>query len=118
MGLLEAEAIVGLLQAADRNQTLIANNLANLNTPGYRTARLRFARQLDAVLDRDGGLPDGKLIETEVYRPGFLDASPDGNDVSLAREVVELNKNALRMRMYLAALGVRIHKLRLAIDGR
>jgi flagellar basal-body rod protein FlgB len=116
--MLDADAVVGLLKSADRNHALIANNLANLNTPGYRTARLEFARQLDAVLDERGNLEPGEGIETRVYRPMFVDAAPDGNDVSLAREVAELNKNALRMRLYLAALGARIRKLRLAIDGR
>ena len=45
-------------------------------------------------------------------------ASLDGNDVTLAREIVELNKNALKMQIYLAVLGSRIRKLRAAIEGR
>lgn len=118
MGLLDSKALAGLLQAAERNHALIANNLANLNTPGYRAARMRFARQLDAILDESGRLLPGKRIQTEVFRPMFGDVGADGNDVALAREIGELNKNVLRMKFYLAALGARIRRLRAAIDGR
>jgi len=118
MGLLDAHGMVGLLRAAERNHDLIANNLANLNTPGYRTGRLRFSQALEAVLDRRSDLLPGKDVETEIYRPMYADASPDGNDVTLSREIVELNKNTLRMQLYLAALGGRIRKMRLAIDGK
>ena len=116
--LLDSEALSELLDAASQNHAIIANNLANLNTPGYTTARLRFVRQLQAVLDERGDLRPGKHLETEVYRPFFGDAGPDGNNVALAREIVELNKNALKMRLYLAVLGSRIRRLRAAIDGR
>jgi len=118
MGLLNGHGLVELLAAAERNHGVIANNMANLNTPGYRTSRLRFARELDSVLDRRTDLVAGRRIETEVYRPQFSDIGPDGNDVTLAREIVELNKNGLRMQIYLAILGARIRKMRMAIDGR
>ena len=48
----------------------------------------------------------------------FRDAGADGNDVMLEREIVEMNKNALRMRLYLTVLHSRIRKLRGAIEGR
>ncbi|MHC4481614.1 MAG: flagellar basal body rod protein FlgB [Planctomycetota bacterium] len=118
MGLIDSGAIVELLGAAHRNHALIANNLANVNTPGYRTQRLRFAKELESLLDQKGGLLRGRHIETELHRPMFPNSSPDGNDVSLEREIVELNKNALRMRFYLEVLGARIRKMRAAIEGR
>jgi flagellar basal-body rod protein FlgB len=118
MALLNSDALVDLLRSSDQNHTLIANNLANVNTPGYRTQRLRFARQLEAILDEHGGLLPGQRIETELYRPMFRDVGSDGNDVTLEREIVELNKNALKMQFYLSVLGTRIRKMRAAIEGR
>lgn len=118
MGLLNADVVDGLLDAAARNQRVIGNNLANLNTPGYRTARLRFRRRLESALrDADDGSAPAELF-TEIYRPGFADAGPDGNDVSLEREIVELNKNTTRARLYLALLGFRIRQMQTAIEGR
>lgn len=118
MGLLESDAVVQLLGIADRRHALIANNLANLNTPGYRTLRLKFTEELDKALDAHGRLLPGRTLGAERYRPMFADASADGNDVTLAREIGELNANALRMRVYLAVLNSRINRMKAAIEGR
>ncbi len=107
-----------LMDAYMLGQKIVANNMANLNTPGYRTMRLRFADALERVLTEDGRLVPGKHVETEVYRPMFGDADPSGNDVQLAREMAELNKNMLRMKMLLAVLRYRIRVLRMAAGGR
>ncbi len=118
MGILNCDGLLGLLDAGHKTHSVIANNLANLNTPGYRTARVRFAQRLEEILDEDGNPLPGRHITTEVYRPMFRDAGADGNDVMLEREIVEMNKNALRMRLYLTVLHSRIRKLRGAIEGR
>lgn len=114
MSLLGAEVLDGLLDASVRSQEVISNNLANLNTPGYRAGRVRFRRALDSALQQS----DPEMLETEVYRPHFQDAGPDGNDVSLEREVLALNKNTARTRLYLALLGFRMRQTRAAIKGK
>jgi flagellar basal-body rod protein FlgB len=118
MGLLRADVLLGLMDAAGHNHEAIANNLANVNTPGYRTGRVRFAAELEALLDEQGRLRPGGDLRTELYRPLYADASLDGNDVQLSREIVQLNKNMLSMRLYLAVLGARIRRIQAAIDGR
>jgi len=118
MGLLQSNLVIGLLNAEDRTYSVIANNLANVDTPGYRTARVRFADELSRLVDARGELLPGRAITTELWKPMYRDVSNDGNDVTLEREIVELNKNQLRMRLYLSVLGSRIRKLRAAIDGR
>ena len=118
MGLLHSDLLIGLLNAEDRTYRVVANNLANVDTPGYRTKRVRFADELSKLLDSRGDMLPGRTITTEMWRPMYRDVSNDGNDVTLEREIVELNKNQLRMRVYLAVLDGRIRKLRLAIDGR
>ncbi|MFW6118966.1 MAG: flagellar basal body rod protein FlgB [Planctomycetota bacterium] len=118
MGLLNCDGLLRLLDAAQFNHDVVANNLANLNTPGYRTQRVRFARELEDLLDETGHLRPGKEIETELWRPMFRDVGADGNDVKLEREIVQLNKNGIRMRLYLAAVKSRVQRLRAAIEGR
>ncbi len=118
MGVLDTDVVLGLLDSAHRNHNILANNLANVSTPGYRAMRVRFARQLDDILDERGRLLPGRQMETEVYSPLFADAGPDGNDVTLEREIVELNKNSVRLRLYLAVLRSRVQRLRYAIEGR
>ena len=118
MGLINSQGLLGLMDATDLNQRIIANNLANVNTPGYKTARLGFKEELTHVLDGESNLLPGKKLETDMYRPLFRDAGPDSNDVSMEREIVELNKNTLRMKLYLGVLSFRIRILRSAIDGK
>jgi flagellar basal-body rod protein FlgB len=118
MALLESDALVQLLNASGRNHQAIANNLANVDTPGYRTMRVRFAEELGRVLDERGQCRRGENIDTELYRPLFSGAGPDGNDVSMERELVALSKNTLRTKLYLGVLGFRIRRLRAAITGK
>ena len=118
MGLLSADLVLGLLNGEERNYTVIANNLANVDTPGYRTQRVRFRDELSKLVNARGDLLAGKGVGTEVWRPMYRDVSNDGNDVTLEREIVELNKNQLRMRFYLGVLDVRIRKIRSAIQSR
>ncbi len=114
MGILHAQVLDGLLDATARNHEVIGNNLANLNTPGYRSARVKFSNALDSALEDSGG----SGLETEVYRPRFADAGPQGNDVSLEREVLALNRNTARTRLYLAILGFRIRQTQAAIQSQ
>ena len=118
MSLIDSDVLIGLLDVAGKNHEVIANNLANIDTPGYRTMRLRFAEQLQRLVDRNGRLRPGAQIQAEMFRPLFPDVGPDGNDVSLEREMVQLNKNSLQTQLYLSVLGSRIRRLRSAIQGR
>lgn len=118
MRILDCRGLVGLMRAAHRNHVVLANNLANLETPGYRTSRVKFDRRLEDVLDHYGHLRPDRTIETKTYQPGYPESGPDGNNVKLEREIVELNKNSVRMQLYLDVLHSRIRRLRDAIAGR
>lgn len=87
------------LTLASRRQTLIASNLANLDTPGYRTRDFSFEGAMKAAMS---GQKSPTAMATT--HPGHLQGSPstslppstealspsaernDGNDVSLDRE--------------------------------
>ena len=118
MGLLNSGLVLGLLNGEQRNYSVIANNLANVDTPGYHTMRARFSDELGRLVNDRGELLPGASVDTEVWRPMYADASMDGNDVSLEREITELNKNQLRMKFYLGVLDGRIRRMRAAIQGR
>lgn len=87
------------LTLASRRQTLIASNLANIDTPGYRTRDFSFHKALKAALQGDSA-----AAPMAVTHPRHLQASADlslprtddpifpawerndGNDVNLDRE--------------------------------
>ena len=91
---------------ADR-QKLVAANLANLDTPGYRTKDIDF--HFEFVSHQPGG-------DLNVIEPTGLTTKNDGNNVSLDREARLLAENALRFNVASNLLRGELRQLRKAID--
>ena len=71
---------------ADR-QKLVASNIANVDTPGYRTKDIDFRSEFENASEGQ---------EPQVVEPQNLQVKPDGNNVNLDREARLLAENALR----------------------
>jgi flagellar basal-body rod protein FlgB len=80
----------GVLGAAQDRASLIANNIANSDTPGFKAKDVNFATAIAAQMANPDGSPD-----VSQYRAGTVGL--DGNDVSLDGERVEAAKNAETM---------------------
>ena len=117
----EANKIPELLQAAMRASQLksrvTANNIANLDTPGYRRKDVRFDELLARVLKSPGGL-DPKSIHKALFAPMTTEVNGEGNDVSLDLEVGEMIKNGARYKMYVRLLRKMYSQMTMAITGR
>lgn len=85
-----------------RRHALLAQNLAHLDTPGYRARDLDFAGALEAAFA--GAPADGWVVEVQAP-PGV-----DGNTVDLDRESTKMAENSLR---YDAVTRVLAHRLAL-----
>jgi flagellar basal-body rod protein FlgB len=68
-------------------QKLVAANIANADTPGYRTQDLDFQASFRSMLD------GGTVRPSEVTG---LETKNDGNNVNLDREAALLAENAMR----------------------
>jgi len=97
-----SEALGRYLDLASDQMKLTAANMANVDTPGYKTEGFdfeqEFARQVNATPQplEMAGL-DG--LEPQVSVVAGLVARPDGNNVSMDREGLELAKAQLRFRL-------------------
>ena len=78
------ERYMNLLSA---RQKLVASNIANVDTPGYKTADVDFQSNFQSLLD------GGTIRPTQV---GGLATKNDGNNVDLDREARLLAENAMR----------------------
>jgi flagellar basal-body rod protein FlgB len=87
-------------------QKLVASNIANVDTPGYRTQDIDFQTEFQSA---SGGAP------RVVGVPG-LTVKNDGNNVSLDREARMLSENALRFQMASNLLRGEITRIRSAIN--
>jgi flagellar basal-body rod protein FlgB len=80
---------------------LTAQNMANVDTPGYRTVGFDFAgemRRSIEALGRGGGATEAALGEPRLGPVGGLLERPDGNDVSMDREGMKMAEAQLQFR--------------------
>jgi flagellar basal-body rod protein FlgB len=111
--------ILDLLEAGIRAENLrqraIANNVANLKTPGYRRTDVKFEELLAKVLNSSGKV-DLSEIKPQIYQPKQAPVNSNGNDVNLETEVGEMVKNSLRYKAYLRLLKNKYNQIDLAIN--
>jgi flagellar basal-body rod protein FlgB len=105
-----AAALERYMDALSARQKVVAGNIANADTPGYKTKDVVFGTELGALLE--GGAP----LPVEVVG---LRAKNDGNNVSIDREARLLAENAMRFNMAGTLLRTELRTIRSAIqEGR
>jgi len=96
-------------------QKLVASNIANADTPGYKTQdidfRAEFAQQMQA---QECGGP--QTTGPQTIEPGGLAVKADGNNVSLDRESHMLAENAMRFQVASSLAQAELHAIRSAIQ--
>lgn len=116
------------LKLRAQRQQLLAANIANADTPGYKAVDFDFATALNRarspriglaathpghISTRRGGV-EGLDIK---YRVPFQDAI-DGNTVEIDREVAQFTENAIGYQARAQFLGDAIREMRFAISGQ
>ncbi len=105
------------IKAESLRQKAIANNIANLETPGYRRIDVKFRELLAKALDSRGDI-DLSEIEAQIYQPKKTPVKSNGNDVNLESEVGEMVKNTLRYKTYFRLLQKKYRKMEFAINTK
>ena len=89
-------------------QKLVASNIANADTPGYKTQDLDFQASYRSALD--GGTP-------EAIQVSGLNTKNDGNNVDLDREARLLAENAMRFNVATNLMKGALSQVKEAISG-
>ena len=89
-----ADALSRYLDLSSQQMKATAGNMANIDTPGYHTQGFDFAGQFAQALQTTGER-DAQVKGGDV---AGLIARPDGNNVSIDRESVEMAKAQLQFR--------------------
>ena len=114
MSMIDTPMMRGLEHALDQGafrHQLIAGNLANVDTPGYRTRDIRtFVGELDQAMA--GQEP---LFSPMSYQQRGLMERPDGNNVNVDRESLLLAENQLHFQVAVQFLRAEFRRLTLAI---
>jgi len=115
----KTENIVDLIDAGIKAETLrqkaIANNIANLETPGYRRVDVKFEELLARCLRSSGEFDLGD-VEAQIYQPKQTPVKSNGNDVNLEAEVGQMIKNTLRHKAYIRLLSKKYNQIELAMN--
>jgi flagellar basal-body rod protein FlgB len=98
------ERYMNLLSA---RQKLVASNIANVDTPGYKTKDIDFHAELSSQFDSQDPSP------VEV---AGLKTKNDGNNVDMDREARLLSENALRFAVATNLARSELQTLRSAIE--
>ena len=98
------ERYLDLLSA---RQKLVTSNIANGDTPGYKTKDIDFQFEFMSLV---------KGASPETIEPTGLVEKPDGNNVSMDRESRLLAENAIRFNLASTLLRGEISMVRNAIQ--
>ena len=99
-----------MLDYAALRHKVIANNVANINTPGFRRSDVEFADELERVL-RDKGLTGAQDVRFEITKPNVTAFRNDGNNVSVDTEMAARAETALLSQVYAQLLARRFRQI-------
>ncbi|XOQ43489.1 MAG: Flagellar basal body rod protein FlgB [Clostridium sp.] len=102
-------------------QQAISDNIANFETPGYKTKTVSFEDQLRAQVAR-GGTTDERIQNIEDVQPVTVVAEDemfraDGNGVDLEQQNIELARTQLNYYYSVDQLSEAFARLKTAIGG-
>jgi len=125
------------LKASDTTHDTIAHNLANVETPGYKSSEVIFKDKLASALHEIQASPDnlaGARTNPAHFAinesPSLGDIKPavvvraetslraDGNNVDIDAEMTKLSQNTILYQALTQLVSAKIGQLRTAIQGR
>lgn len=127
---------VNLLQrgmdASWTRNKVITNNIANVDTPGFKSYSVEFETAMKQALEADGNSFTAKITRPEHYNfsrgsvesvtPAVVENTDtsyraDGNNVDIDYENIELAKNTLWYNALIEQVSSEFSKLKTVING-
>jgi flagellar basal-body rod protein FlgB len=120
------------LDAAWMKNEVISNNIANVNTPGFKKSHVTFENQMASAASafqigstqKDSKfLPIGNdsrsIASPEVVQEPFTSVRKDGNNVDVDVEMAELAKNTIKYNALISQISRQFNSIKSAIsEGR
>ncbi|MBI4379034.1 MAG: flagellar basal body rod protein FlgB [Nitrospinae bacterium] len=110
-------------------QNLISSNIANMNTPNYKSVDISFDEQMKTAMDNSSGnvlknthkghLPAGIKEIEKMKSEVIVDTTPsglDGNNVDLDKEVTKIAENTIMYNTVALLILKKFEGLKYAID--
>lgn len=108
-----------------QKQQVISNNIANVDTPGYKAQYVTFEDTFSSRLKAAANSGNSESVQeaisgasSQVHKTGNESARADGNNVNLDTENVELTRTALQYQYLLSTINNDITRYRTVIKGQ
>lgn len=107
--------IANSLAGTEQNHQVISQNIANVNTPGYRARAVDFETMMSQIKN---GTADREIVEQMPVElmEGLLERQ-DGNNVDLDGQLGALKKNSLLFQTYSHLLASKMAMARRAMSS-
>ena len=101
-------------------QEAISNNLANLETPGYRRVDVAssFQNELQRACASGDAQQIAELKPTLAIDTNAVPNSKDGNTVNFENEMLQMNQNTTAHALETQLVSHQLMRMRLAITGK
>jgi flagellar basal-body rod protein FlgB len=116
----------GYIQAAlsglAARQRVIANNVANVDTPGFKASEVRFEDVLNGAISRarPGSVVNQSALDSAASKSTLVDSTStraDGNNVDIDREMELMSEANLNYSALTQVMSTRLGILRNVISG-
>ena len=118
------------LNASWLRNEVIGNNIANVDTPGFKASHVRFEELVSEAVNAEGSLQmtvtdeghipttGGRLenVVPEIVRDETTTTRMDGNNVNIDNEMVEMAKNSINYYAAVSKVNSEFRKLNTAIN--
>jgi len=111
-GDLASSAVYQAMQGLWAEQQAVANNVANVDTPGYKAQDVNFESSLASAV-ASGDPAQMQITTTASTAP----ADQTGNNVSLSTEMTEEEKAGMQFQTMVQAMNAKFQLLSVAING-
>lgn len=125
------KALTTALNFRDMKNNLIASNVANANTPGFKAKKIDFEAALARALDVDGQMQMNATderhfnvggggfnnLEPEIYDNPNGVVSPDGNTVDVEAEMAQMAENKLMFDALVQLINKKMGIMKYAINS-
>jgi flagellar basal-body rod protein FlgB len=108
------------LDAAALRSRVIANNIANVNTKGFKRSEVVFEEKLQKEMEKHGSSEEAiETIQPEIVQDKSTSMRLDGNNVDIDNEMTNMAANNILYNTLVTQLNTRLGIMRYVInEGR
>ncbi len=113
------------LDMSSLRQKTISNNIANINTPGYKVNKVEFEEllqtaknvRMEKTHDRHFGIKDIDDIDLKVKKRNTTMLNDNGNNVDIDLEMTELSANEIYYNVLIRQVNSKLSSLNYVINS-